>query len=491
MSQVSSKIGHQMFKGAALIFLAKSLILPTGFITAVLLGRKLGPIDYGIFALVSRMLIWIEWSGTAVFTGTTIKFISDTPDWKPVAATVMKLHLLTGVIFFILLWLLSSPLAYMFNEPGISDYLKLFALDIPVFSLACAHCNILIGIGRFKERAYINAVRWIARLFFIVFFVEMGLSVKGAILGSIGASVVELIICRLYLPAPLLSKTTFPVRDLLRFGEPLFKTALSLRIFRMDLFILKILGGTAAQAGYYGAALNLSIPPAIYSTSLSPPLLSTLNRLIREGDEVKAKKIGLTAIRSFLWLLPLAAMTAGSAREIVLFIFGDKYSSAGSVLAYLIWAAIGLVAIHISRAILTALGKPNWTYILTGPMVPVALIGHVMLIPSMGMTGAAIVTASVAGIGAVFSLITVFKIWRIYPPLPTILRSLTVSALSYFIAIYWQASGILIVPKLLLITLLAFISFYLLREFTSFELEFIRSVFRKDKIKNGFPPARE
>ncbi|MFC1839992.1 lipopolysaccharide biosynthesis protein [Thermodesulfobacteriota bacterium] len=482
MSQESSKPGHQMFKGTVLIFLAQSLILPTGFITAVFLGRKLGPIDYGIFALVSRMLVWIEWSGTAVFSSTTIKFIGDTSDWKPVASTVMKLHLLTGIFFFILLWLLSSPLAYIFNEPGISIYLKIFAIDIPVFSLTSAHRNILIGRGRFKERAYISAVRWIARLFLIILFVEMGLTVKGAILGSIGASVVELIMCRTYLRTPLFSRSSFPLRRFLEFGAPLFKAALSLRIFRMDLFILKILGGTAAQAGYYGAALNLSIPPAIYSTSLSPPLLSTLSRLLREGDKVKAKKIGLTAIRSIFWLLPLAAMTTGSAMEIVLFVFGNKYISAGPILAFLIWAAIGLVAINISNAILIALGKPNWAYILTGPMVPVALMGHAILIPSIGMTGAAIVTASVACLGAVSSLITVYRIWHIYPPMLSIMKSLAVSALSYIIAIYWPASGILLVFKLFFIILITLLSFYLLREFTTHEVEFIRSLFHRDKI---------
>ena len=63
--------------GTIRIFLAEALILPTGFITAVFLARKLGPIDYGLFALASLLVLWIEWGSTALFAHTTIKFIGE------------------------------------------------------------------------------------------------------------------------------------------------------------------------------------------------------------------------------------------------------------------------------------------------------------------------------------------------------------------------------------------------------------------------------
>jgi len=468
-----------MMTGTISIFLAEALILPTGFITAVFLARRLGPVGYGLFAVVSRLVIWLEFSSTAGFANTTIKFVGEASDWRPVGVTAVRLHLIVGVGIGALLWLLSPPISSMFNEPAMAEYLKLFAIDIPIFSLACANSSILVGRGLFKERARISAARWIARLVLIVLFVEMGLSVKGAIMGSIGASIIELVFGWYYVRPSLFYRATFPIRRLWGFGAPLFMSALSLRIFRLDLFALKVLGGTAAQAGFYGAALNLSIPPDIFSMSLSPPLLTTLNGLLSDGNEPKAKEIGMTAMRSIFWLLPFAAMTAGAAHEIVSFIFGEKYLPTSPILALLIFAAMGLLAINISRAILTALGKPGWTFILAGPMVPLALVGHLILVPWLGGVGAAVVTTLVALLGAIASLFAVYRIWRIFPPVKSLLRSVFCSGIALALAILWPVSGLMLILKLLIIIVVILLSFFLIGEFTAGEFALFRSMLRK------------
>lgn len=467
-----------MLKGTISIFLAEALILPTGFITAVFLARRLGPTNYGLFALVSMLVIWIEWGSTAIFTNTTIKFVGEASDWEPIGTTVVRLHLIVGCGIAALLWFFSSPLSRVFNEPAMAQYLRLFAIDIPIFGLACANSSILVGRARFKERARISAGRRIARLVLIILFVEMGLSVTGAIMGMIGASVVELAFSWFYLRPSLFLRASFPVRRLWGFAAPLFMSALTLRIFRLDLFALKILGATAAQAGFYGAAMNLSIPINLFATSLSQPLLSTLSSLLSEGDEPKAKEIGLTAMRSIFWLLPFAAMTAGAAHEIVSFIFGEKYLPASPILALLIFAAMGLLTINISKAILTAIGKPGCTFILTGPMVPLALIGHLILIPWLGGIGAAVVTTSVACLGALVSIFAVYRIWRVLPPVKTLFRSIFCSGLALAMAMLSPVSGIMLILKLLVIIVVIMLTFLLLAEFTANEIALFRSMFR-------------
>lgn len=465
--------------GTIRIFLAEALILPTGFITAVFLARKLGPTDYGMFALASVLVLWIEWGSTSLFSHTTIKFVGETSEWEALGTTIVRLHLVTGIGAAILLWVLSSPLSHLFDEPAMAGYLRLYAVDIPIFCLASANSNILVGMGCFKERARISAGRRIARLVLIILFVGMGLSVAGAIMGMIGASIVELIISRLYVRPSLFSKTTFPLRRLFEFAAPLFLSALSLSIFRLDLFALKALGGTAALAGFYGAARNLSIPLAIFSASLSPPLLSTLSLLFGKGEEPKAKKIGLAAMRSVIWLLPFAVMAAGVAPEIVGLIFGEKYLPTGPIFSLLIFAALGLLTVNVARAILTALGKPNWTFALTGPMVPLALIGHLVLIPRLGGIGAAIVTTSVACSAALASLLTVRRIWGVLPPVRTLANSTLCSGIALALAILWPSSGSTIVLKLVVITIIIPLTFLILGELTRKEIASIASLLRR------------
>src|SRR4030042_6874914 len=139
--------GRHMWTGTIRIFLAEALILPTGFITAVFLARYLGPGGYGMFALVSRLIVWVEWTSITGFSGTTIKFVGETPDWRPIGSSVIHLHFIIGIGTSILLWLFAPPISALFDVPEISGYIRLFAVALPVLSLASACSYILVGPG--------------------------------------------------------------------------------------------------------------------------------------------------------------------------------------------------------------------------------------------------------------------------------------------------------------------------------------------------------
>lgn len=471
--------GFRMAIGTVYIFLAESLILPTGFITAVFLTRSLGPAHYGIFVVVSRLINWIELVSTSVFSSTTVRFIAEESDWQALATTIVRLHLIMGCGIAALLWILSSPISAMFDEPALCAYLRLFAIDIPIFNLACANSNILIGLGRFKERARIRTIRWISRMILIILFVEAGLSVTGAIMGSIGASVLELGASLFYIRVPLFSKIAFPPSRLRGVAAPLFMSALSLRIFKTDLFLLKILGGSAASAGFYGASLNLTRPFALVSESLTPALLATLTRLLSEKEISRAREIGKIIVCAPLRLAPFAAMTAGSACEIVRFVFGEAFAPAGPILGLLIFSIICLFILKISNAIFTALRKPRVPFMITGPMVPMALIGHLILIPRMGAVGAALVTTLTAALGAMVSVFLLYRIWGISPRFRTLLNMILCSSIAWVLTVIWPTSGLILILKLAVISLMILLLFFILREFDSYEIKLIRENMRR------------
>jgi len=471
--------GRHLMIGTLSIFIADALILPTGFITAVFLARSLGPVNYGLFALASTLISWIEWTSTSAFSGTAVKFVAEESDWQTVGNTVAQLHLIIGIITALLLWLTAAPLSHIFDEPLMSGYLKLFAVEIPVFCLTRANCYILVGMGRFKERARISACRLISRLILIVLFVETGFSVKGAIIATIGSSLIEWGVSLLYVRPSLFSRHYFPMRRLWNFGLPLFMSSLSLRIFGMDMLALKILGGTAAQVGFYSAATNLAMPFSLISDSLTPPLLSTLSRLFSEKAYTKADEIGKSVIRSVFWLMPFAVVTVAAGSEIVRLIFGEAFLPAGPMLSLLIFSATALFVIKVSIAILTALDKPRWTFILTGPMVPLAIVGHLFLIPRWEAMGAAFVTTMVGCTAAVAFFLAVYQAWRIFPPLKTVLKTTVCSVTAYTLTLLWPASGLMVIVKLISLSLVILLIFRLLGEFSDREIALIRSLFQR------------
>ena len=469
--------GRRMVEGAIRGFLAEALFPLTGLITAAFLTRRLGPARYGVFTLAATLVTWIEGNLVTVFARATFKFIAEAEDWQPIGTAVVQLHLAAGGCVMVLLWLCAAPIATLFNEPQLATYLRLFALDIPILSLARAHQNLLIGTGRFNQRALVSGGRWLARLSLILTFVAGGLAVPGAILGSIGASLVELVIGRSFIHPPLFGRSALPARRFFSYAGCLFLSGLSLGLYsKLDLFVLKLLGGSAVQAGIYGAAQNLSSVPNLFAFAFSSLLLSTLSHLLHLGDSPSAKQLGGNAMRLIIGLLPFVSLAAGAASEVVGAIFGPDFLPAAPLLAVLIFGALASVMIAVTTAILTADGKPGWIFALTGPLLPLALAGHLIVIPRFGMVGASLVTTAFAVLGALATGLAVYHRWRILPPLATFLRSVLISAGVYILAALWPAPGILLICKLTVIGLLIGLSFLLLGEFSAGEIALVRSL---------------
>ena len=372
--------GRHLLSGSLRSLAAESLFPTTALITAAFLTRRLGPQGYGFLVLTATSVTWIEWSMNAFFARPTVKLISEAEDWKPVADGLVRQQLLVSLAVMLLLVLLAGPLASLLGDPQIGPYLTVFALDIPLFNLAHAHRNVLIGRGRFAESANLSAVRWISRLVLIVAFVGGGLSVTGAILGTIGASLAELLLARRYVRPSLFGLPSG--RPLWALGLPLLVSSLCLSLYtRLDLFALKRLGATTEQAGIYGAAQNLALMPSVFSIAFLPLLLSTLTRLLALGEAEEAKKIGTNALRGAIGLMPLAAIIAGSGEEITAVFFGRDFEVAGRTLAILIPGSFLLMMVPVASALFTAKGQPGRTVWLTAPLVPLALAGHVLFIP--------------------------------------------------------------------------------------------------------------
>jgi O-antigen/teichoic acid export membrane protein len=479
LSKPPHPIVFNMVTGTIRVFLCEVLILPVGFIMVVFLGRKLGADGYGVFTLSAAIVAWIAWSISSVFARATVKFVSEATDWRAVGTMVKRLHLVASCLAMILLWVLAEPIAGLLNESVLITYLRLFAIDIPIFSLAHVDRNVLIGLGGYKERSLMSAGRWLTKLILIVFLVEIGLSVPGAILGSIGASIVEFVVGRSYLRLSPFGRSCFPARQLFSYAVPLFFFALSVQVYyKMDLMMLKILGGSIEQAGIYGAAQNLSVVPSIFALSFSPLLLSTLNRILHTGNGHVSKALGRDAMRVVICLLPFAGMTAGASQEMVVLIFGRSFAEAGPLLGCLIFAGLAMVMTSVTTAILTAAGKPGWTFGLTGPLVPLAFWGHLVMIPKFGSIGAALVTTFFSLVSVLTTILGIHRIWQVLPPIATLIRSSLICGAAFAFATLWDTPGPWVLFKLWVIIVFIPLAFFLTGEFTTREIAFVRSLLR-------------
>ncbi len=471
-----SEPGRQMADGMIHIMLAEALIPLTGLVTAVFLSRRLDPADYGRFSLAVVLTAAIEFLIVSFLSGTTVKFISQSRDWRPVGMAVVRLYLLISVAATAALWLFGGLIARLLSEPVLADYLRLFALHIPVFVLAHGHRSILLGLGQYRQRAYSGAARWVARLILIVIFVELGFSVRGAILGSIGASLVELLLNRSKVQPAIFGRSSFPLRRLWGYAAPTFLAALSLRFLNLDLLILKALGGSAEDAAMYSAASNFAVLPLLLGGAICPTLLSTLTYLRSRRDGEAARLIARNALRCVVWLLPFVCLIAAASSEIVVLVYGAKFAEAGPLLANLVFAGIAMSMISVVNSMSIAAGRPSLTFAVCGPLAILAMAGHLALIPWWGARGASLTTAATSGLGAALALMVVNRVWRVHPPVATLMRVALASLLMFAIGASWEASGPAVIVKLGAGTSLILVCLFVLGEFDRRELRWLLSL---------------
>lgn len=479
-----SRTSH-LLSGTTWITLAEALLLPTGFVTLTFLTRQLGADGYGLFALSATFITWIEWGINSVFSRTTIKFVSEASDQSGIATAVLRAQLGVGVLAALIVVLIAPLIASLLREPELTNLLRLFAVEIPLVNLAQAHQNILTGLGKFNARAMATAVRWISRLGFILGLVNMGLSISGAILGSIAAMVADLAVCRFYIRPSLWKPSNFPLQTLAGYAVPLFMAALAIRLFaKLDLIALKALGGTAEQAGIYAVAQNLALFGGLMGPALAPVLIATGSRLVSKGEFERVRTLSREAMRVVILHWPFAALLVGSAGEIMPWLFGELFIDAAPVFSLLIFATIGTVMFGVTSAILVASDKPHWTAVLSVPMPVIALTGHWLLIPRFEAMGASATTLLVANLGALAGIIAVDKQWHVLPPKMTLCRSFVVSVVIFFVAQSWTVAGIGLLVKLPALGMVAILLLLSLGEISTRDRKLLFSLFRKKSTTN-------
>ena len=464
-------------------FIASALSLPTGILTAGFLTRKLGPEGYGLLTVTASIVIWIRIAITLGFSRTAVKFVAEAKDWRTVASRIIQVQFLVSLAAMALLMGIALVLSSWLGSPELATYLRIFSLDIPIAALGNIHSSILIGRGYFGRRALLTAAYWLNRMAFIFLFVGLGMKITGAILASIGASTVVLIIARVFVRPALLGRSTLPLRNLWNYALPLFFYTVGMHLFkRFDLMFVKALSGIPQAAGFYGAAQNLTIAVNLFATSFSPLLLAKLTQLSQQDQKEHAQVMSRQAMRLVFFLLPFAGMAAGVAQEVVMAIYGRNFTPAGPLLALLIFAALGFTMISVNASMLIAAGRPELPFALAGPLVPLALVAHFIFVPRFGPIGAAATTTSLAWLGAIVSILIIGRIWHVLPPAATLIRSVLICGLAYALATLWYTPGFWLMLKLPVVGLVIALAFLSLGEFRSGEIALIRSMLRWRKI---------
>jgi O-antigen/teichoic acid export membrane protein len=459
-----SKFNHagHMARGTVLGFLGSAVSLPTGLLTAAFLTRKLGPENYGVLTVTATLIVWAEVVLTAGFNRAAIKFISESKNHEPISTKFLQAQALLGIISAGLVITLAPVIAAWLNTPEMTVYIRAYALSIPITAVSSIHIAILIGLGHYGQRAILTAIFWIFRLFLILWFVGCNPTVTAVIWANIAASGLVLLWARVYVQPSLFSRSDFPIKNIWDYGWPMFLFTIGMNIFgQLDLFFVKAMCTPPETAGYYSAAKNLTILPALFTASFTPLLLGKLAILSREDQHQSARDISQKSIHFMICLLPFAAMASGSSEEIVLLVYGKAFLPTSRILAILIFAALGIAVIAVTSSTLVAAGRPVLNLMAVFPILGLSIACLIIWLPRFGANGAALIISVLAWTGALINAIIVSKIWNLKLSIWLALRSVLVCLAIFTLAGAWKAGGMLLFVKLGVLTFLTMV-FYLL-----------------------------
>lgn len=182
-------------------------------------------------------------------------------------------------------------------------------------------------------------------------------------------------------------------KDLLRGSLPYLISAILVSLYtQIDQIMIKQILKSTAQVGYYATALTLTWLIAFVPNSISVSARPVLMDLKNKGAEDYEKRV-TQVLASIIWISFLCAVLFMIfANPIIRLLYGPSYAPAAPVLRILVWSAIAENMTKIRDIWLIGARHSRFVTLLStcGTLVNVLL--NALLIPRIGIIGAAVAT---------------------------------------------------------------------------------------------------
>jgi O-antigen/teichoic acid export membrane protein len=432
-------------RGTTFAFFGLFVYMFLEFITRAIIARNVTQSEYGVFSIGFVLLYFFVIASCLGLQSGTPRYIAyfrgknDDKKVKGVIVSTIRLSFSASLFCFLLFFFSSDFFIAFFHLPQ-SSVLKIFALAVPFFVLIEILASIFMGFDRVHEKVYFRDILMnMLKVSFIALVILLGYSFLEIIYAyslSIAISSIAFIIYAVK-KLPLKNINADPVtKELLLFSLPLLATyVLSIIILRMDTLMLGYFK-TAAIVGLYNAAHPISQLIHVFMASLIfiyVPIASQLyskNLMgeIRRNYAILTKWIFSATFPVFLiiFLFPEAVLNV---------FFGALYVQASVVLTLQI-LALGMftyVPLGPNVATLVIIGKTKLNMIddLIGVIMNVSL--NILLIPLMGIVGAAIASAISLSTINILKSVQIFRIHKIHPFTMNYLKPVVTSTTLIFV----------------------------------------------------------
>ena len=176
---------NEFLRNTFVLFIATMLMNFFGYLFHFYVGRKLGPVDYGIYGALSSILYLLTVPYTAIQI-TITKFVSNfkmSNEYAKIKYLIIASIIKLGIygIIFVAFFLSLSKIIANFLHIGTLTPLFLLGLLFIISILIPINRGVLQGLQNFKNLGYSYIMEGFLKLLFGIILVGLGFGVNGAI----------------------------------------------------------------------------------------------------------------------------------------------------------------------------------------------------------------------------------------------------------------------------------------------------------------------
>lgn len=486
-------------KSAFWVIVSEIIFNLSGYVIHSLVGRILGPEDYGRYGLVvtlTTMVIILIGNGIPTAMA---KYISEIFETQPRLIRVIKHQaiilqtLLIGAITIIFFF--SAPLiARLLGDPTLAPLFRLSTLVIPAFAAASFYFSYFTGLHRFNLQSVLKTFRSIIKVLAIVslaYFFKVEGSVAGYIVAPLSIFLVALCLDKILVAQSLPQvkeksaepEPTFDYKKLLHYAWQVIVFFLAYELLiSIDLYLVKGILHDDYQTGIYNAAITVGRIPYYIFYALTVILLPVISKSTAEKKTAETSAIIGHSLRLMVILLvPGIILMAKFSAPIINIFFGSRYLAAALPMSILVYGVGFLTIFYVMSFVMNGAGKTKIPMFISIIGVVINTVLNYILIKRYALVGSAVAISITSFIVMILMLYYVYRDFGVLIRLKSILRIGLSGILLYAFSLFFSAGPVIFILWSLLLGGGYLFVLYLLKEITAQDLQYLRTVFAKKK----------
>ena len=369
------------------------------FIRLPILTKGLGPSLYGIWSLINVALLLIVPFALLGFNWSIVRFLAAEKDKGKIREDFLSalfLVFISGIGFSILLFLFSDFLAIsIFKDIDSSFYIKLASILLLLNSITMFAFSFFRAFRQIGLYAVITILHDIFQLGLVILFIQLGFKLTGVIVAFIISQILFSLISLLI----ILRRTGFQLprlsrmKSYMRYGIPLTPTAALGWITTVsDRYIISYFMGVTA-VGIYSAAYALGGYASFLLTPVGIVLFPTIIKAYERENLGEVRKYLEHSLKYFMMItIPSVFGISILAKPVLELLTTPEFVPGSIVVVFIAFSTIALSFTRITNNILHAAKKVRLITGLSGITAAINIVLNIILIPPMGIVGAAIAT---------------------------------------------------------------------------------------------------